>query len=176
MSGPGSGWHVRSATGPLASSRVAGETIAETIAAESGYFVIEPFDPAAKQDPRLIPIAVTRDAAPIVRIERPGRDLVLPNTKASVAVATSATDDFGVQSLEIRYTKVSGTGEQFEFEEGTLPVTVTRESDIVWKGVGQIPIASLKLEPGDALVYRAVAQDGRPGGRDLRPQIPFSSR
>jgi len=174
VSGPGSGWHVRSATGPLASSRVAGETIAETIAAESGYFVIEPSDhAAAKQDPRLIPIAVTRDAAPIVRIETPGRDLVLPNAKASVTVATSATDDFGVQSLEIRYTKVSGTGEQFEFEEGTLPVRVTRESDIVWKGVGQIPIASLKLEPGDALVYRAVAQDRRPGGRGLATSDTF---
>ena len=165
---------MRSAIGPLASSRVDGETIAQIIAAESGYFVIEPFDPvAAKQDPRLIPIAVTRDAAPIVRIETPGRDLVLPNAKGSVAVATSATDDFGVQSLEIRYTKVSGTGEQFEFEEGTLPVTVTRESDVVWKGVGQIPIASLKLEPGDSLVYRAVAQDGRPGDRGFATSDTF---
>jgi len=174
VSGPRSGWNVRSATGTLASSRLAGETIAETIAAESGYVVIEPLDQAAAtEDPRLIPIAVTRDRAPIVRVETPGRDLVLPNAKTPVAVAASASDDFGVHSLEIRYTKVSGTGEQFEFEEGTLPVTVTRESDVAWKAGGQIPIASLKLEPGDALVYRAVARDGRPDGRGLATSDTF---
>ena len=174
VSGPGSGWRVRSAIGTLPARRLAGETIAETIVAESGYVVIEPVDPAAaKENSRLIPIAVTRDATPIVRMETPGRDLVLPNAKASVAVEASATDDLGVQSLEIRYTKVSGTGEQFEFEEGTLPVTVTRESHVVWKAGGQIPLASLKLEPGDALVYRAVAQDGRPGGRGLATSDTF---
>jgi hypothetical protein len=60
-----------------------------------------------------------------------------------------------------------------EFEEGTLPVTVTKDRDVAWKARGQIAVASLKLGPGDALVYRAVARDRRPGDDGLATSDTF---
>ena len=52
----------------------------------------------------------------------------------------SASDDFGLQSLEMRYTKVSGTGEQFEFEEGSLPMGgVARERASRGRGARRLP-------------------------------------
>jgi hypothetical protein len=44
-----------------------------------------------------------------------------------------------------------------------LPTAVTRRSDRAWGADAVLSLASLKLEPGDALVYRAVAADERPG-------------
>jgi hypothetical protein len=174
VSGAGSAWRVRSASSSLASRVVAGETTVETVASESGYFAVEPIEESAPAGSRrLIPLVVTLDRSPNLRVETPGRDIVLADTKARVTIEASASDDFGLDALEIRYTKVSGSGEQFEFEEGTLPVTVTKDSDVAWKARGQIAMASLKLEPGDALVYRAVARDKRPGDDGLATSDTF---
>ena len=79
---------------------------------------------------RLLPVTVTPDRAPTIRIEAPGKDLLLPNAKPTIAVAASATDDFGLRSLELRYTRVSGSGEQFEFQEGTLPLAIAHETRV----------------------------------------------
>ena len=90
--------------------------------------------------------------------------LAMGNTaKATVPVAAAASDDFGLQSLDLRYTKVSGMGEQFEFVEGTLPLDIAKETGQSWKGKGAIALGRLGLQPGDALVYRVVARDRRPG-------------
>jgi hypothetical protein len=58
---------------------------------------------------------------------------------------------------------VSGTGEQFSFTEGSLPATIARASDRSWRIEATLSLRALKLEPGDALIYRAVAADRRPG-------------
>jgi hypothetical protein len=58
---------------------------------------------------------------------------------------------------------VSGSGEQFEFTEGTLPLGLLKPSDRAWAGTGTFNLATLGLEPGDSLIYRAVARDARPG-------------
>jgi hypothetical protein len=174
VSGPGAAWRVRSAAGALPSRESPGKTVVETRVSESGYFAIEPTqDAAAPRARRLIPLVMIPDRAPTVRVEIPGRDLIVQDGKASVAVEASASDDFGVHALEIRYTKVSGAGEQFEFEEGTLPLTVTRVSNASWRTRGRISLALLKLEPGDSLVYRAIARDGRPGDEGLATSETF---
>ena len=174
ISGPAPAWRVRSAAGTLPSRDVSGKVVVETRVSESGYFAVEPLQKAAGPgDRRLIPLIIIPDRAPTVRVETPGRDLIVPDAKASVGVEASASDDFGVHALEIRYTKVSGAGEQFEFEEGTLPVTVTRASNMSWRTHGRISLASLKLEPGDSLVYRAIARDGRRGDEGLAASETF---
>ena len=131
----------------------------ETVARDGGYFAIE-------QDAvsvRLIALAVTRDRSPSVKIEQPARDLLLPNATRSIPIRVSASDDLGLNSLELRYTKVSGSGEQFEFQEGALPLRVSRGSSREWRADAEMALARLNLEPGDSLVYRAVARDGRSG-------------
>ena len=171
--GAGSGWHIRFGARALAANRRGAATVADVVASESSYIAIEPLDRAATDSSRrLLPLTVIRDRAPTVRMGTPGRDLVLPDAKHDVAVQASASDDFGVRSLEIRYTKVSGTGEQFEFEEGTLPVVLTRGGD-AWQASGRIAVTALELGPGDTLVYRAVARDGRPGDSGMGESETF---
>lgn len=68
------------------------------------------------------------------------------------AYTVLATDDLGLQSLAIRYTKVSGSGEQFEFRAGELPLTVWRNRPTEWRGRTSRSIRDLDLREGDMLV------------------------
>ena len=172
--GAGAGWQIRFGARALATNRIDAMTVADVVVSEDSYVAIESRDRAATESSRrLLPVTVIRDRAPAVRLDLPGRDLVLPDAKRDVTVEASASDDFGIRSLEIRYTRVSGTGEQFEFEEGTLPVVLMRDSSVSWKASGRISAAAFKLGPGDALVYRAVARDGRPGDAGLGESDTF---
>jgi hypothetical protein len=112
---------------------------------------------------RTIPIVVLPDALPTVTLTAPGRDLVYAGGNASVAFAARATDDFGLRSLRLRYTKVSGSGENFAFEDGEIPLDVARQTPRDWSGRAIRSIGELNLKEGDMLVYRAVAADARDG-------------
>lgn len=136
----------------------------ETVVRESGYFAVEDASGGAR---RLIPLSVVRDRSPVVTVEQPARDLLLPEPRRVVPIRVKASDDFALSSLELRYTKVSGSGEQFEFVEGTLPLQVTRRSGREWGADGEMALARLNLAAGDSLVYRAVARDGRQGEAGL---------
>jgi hypothetical protein len=135
---------------------------------ESGYFAIE-----VESGSRLIPVTVTPDRAPVIKVDRPGRDLVVPTASRAIAVETHATDDFGLSELALRYTKVSGSGEQFEFVEGTLPLAIERRDSLAWHGRGELTLTRLGLAPGDSLVYRVVARDARRGDSGLATSDTF---
>lgn len=149
---------VRFGNVPLASSMVA---------SESGYFAVESPDSDERQGRLLIPLSVIRDRVPTVRIEAPGKDLYLATGSRTVPIAIRAADDLSLAKVELRYTKVSGTGEQFEFVEGALPVRLQRTSAREWQASGVLALGALRLGPGDSLVYRAIAQDGRAGANGL---------
>jgi hypothetical protein len=110
----------------------------------------------------LVPLTVVPDAVPDVHVTVPARDLRVTDATSAIAVHAAATDDLGLRMLAFRYTVVSGAGEQFTFKEGTLPTTVTKSSPRAWSADATLSLGSLHLEPGDALVYRAVAADARP--------------
>jgi hypothetical protein len=137
----------------------AAATAIETLT-ESGYFAIDTADGAMS---RLITVTVVPDRAPVVRVERPARDLLLPDSRSSVEVAAGVTDDIGISALSMHYTRVAGAGEQIEFVDGELPLQIARRNDQHWQSRGVIALPALKLEPGDSLVYRLVARDARPG-------------
>jgi hypothetical protein len=119
--------------------------------------------PGASAD-RLVSLRVHPDERPIVRIEQPAKDLIFPDASGQVAVAIAARDDVGLASLVLRYTKVSGSGETFTFEEGEWPIRIEHAGAGDWTAHAQLSLPALKLEEGDTLVYRAVARDGKPGG------------
>ena len=154
--------HVRFGAAGLSTRQEGGATIADLTLRESGYLAI---DDAHARGPRLIAVVVAPDRAPAVTVQKPGRDLLVPTAAPSIPVEASATDDFGLERLALRYTKVSGSGEQFEFEEGELPLAVIKdERDTrTWRARGELALSRLGLEPGDAIVYRLVARDGRSG-------------
>ena len=135
---------------------------------ESGYLAVD-----AGEIHRLVPLTVSPDRAPDVRITAPAKDLRVPSTATSIPIAATAADDLGLEAFDLRYTVVSGTGEQFTFTEGTLPSAVKRGSDRTWQLDATLSLAKLGLEPGDALIYRAVAADQRPGGTGIAASDTF---
>jgi hypothetical protein len=112
---------------------------------------------------RTLPLVVSPDALPSVKLTAPGRDLVYAGGNARIAFDAKATDDFGLRTLTLEYTKVSGSGEQFDFKEGQLPLSINRTNPRDWEGRVSRSLAELDLKEGDTLVYRAVAADQRPG-------------
>lgn len=110
-----------------------------------------------------IVVIVRADAAPDVRITAPGADLKRAAATGQVAIHVVAADDIGLRELRLRYTKVSGSGESFTFEDGEWPVRLQRRSPIMWEGDHVVDMAALGLGPGDSVAYHAVAHDARPG-------------
>ena len=112
---------------------------------------------------RLLAIAVTPDQRPLVRVTAPGRDLRLPAADGPLALVVDASDDHAVSALELRWVRMSGSGESFTFGEGRVPITdVTRDGATI-RGRVSWPLGRLSLEAGESLVYRVVASDGAPG-------------
>jgi hypothetical protein len=147
---------------------VSADGAARVTLTESGYLAVD-----AGAVHRLVPLTVTPDASPTVRITAPAKDLRFPSNAATIPIAAAADDDLGLASFELRYTVVSGTGEQFTFTEGTLPASVQRGSDRSWRLDARLALSALTLEPGDALIYRAVAEDRRPGGAGIASSDTF---
>jgi hypothetical protein len=137
------------------------EVTPPVLARASGYFVVEPQSHTSAS--MLIPLTVQPDRSPSVRITAPAKDLLLADGSATIRLSASASDDLGLDTLEIRYTRVSGSGEHFEFVEGTLPAAVRRRSTSEWQADATLALPALRLGPGDSVVYRAVARDERPG-------------
>jgi hypothetical protein len=127
--------------------------------AKTGFLAVSGDDGAR----RTIPIVVAPDALPSVRVTAPGRDLVYAGGNPRIAFEARATDDFGLRALALRYTKVTGSGENYEFQEGEIPLAVKHAGSRDWSGSASRSLADLGLKDGDMLVYRAVATDGRPG-------------
>ena len=129
-----------------------------------GYVALEPRgargEPGAR---RLIGLSVRADDAPRVRIAAPARDMIVPDSNRTIDVRIEADDDLAMSTLKLRYTKVSGSGERFTFAEGEVPVSITRASPTQWTARAGLALAPLLQEPGDLVVYRAVATDSRPG-------------
>jgi len=108
-------------------------------------------------------MTVRTDEAPHVRIVAPARDLIVPDRNRTLDVRLEADDDLAVGSLRLHYTKVSGSGERFTFSEGDVPVSITRTAAAQWSARAALALAPLLAEPGDLVVYRAIATDSRPG-------------
>lgn len=112
---------------------------------------------------RLLAIVVAPDARPVVRVTAPGRDLRVPRADAPIAVVVEATDDHAVTALELRWVRISGSGESFTFGEGRVPFTDVAREGAALRGRLSWPLAPLALERGESLVYRVVARDEAPG-------------
>jgi hypothetical protein len=140
--------------------RSAGGRFADRLQVTRTGFLAVATDDGAR---RTIPIVVSPDALPAVRLTAPGRDLVYAGGNPRIQFDARATDDFGLRTLALRYTKVTGSGENYEFQEGEIPLTIKAASAREWAGTASRTLADLGLKDGDMLVYRAVATDARPG-------------
>lgn len=114
------------------------------------------------RDARTIPVTVHADPLPLVTIERPGKDLLVGANAAPIEVRVTARDDLLLSALRLRFTKVSGSGEQFEFIDGDVPLALSPMSPTEWTARAHLDLSALQLAPGDLVAYRAAARDGRP--------------
>jgi hypothetical protein len=141
-----------------------GEFHADIVLEADGYIAVEPATADGRAGARrLIGITVRPDQPPRVRVTTPGHDLFLPDADRTLEVEIEATDDLGLASLSLRYTKVSGSGEQFTFADGEIPIALTRRDDRTWTGRTALRLNTFSLVAGDVLVYRGMAADRRPG-------------
>ena len=131
------------------------------VATRTGYLTVK----AGKRAQRVIPLVVSPDALPVVRLTLPGRDLVLADDTSRITFEARATDDYGLRSLTLQYTKVSGSGEEYRFDAGEIPLALTRTNGRDWSGSAAQAMAGLGLKDGDMIVYRASASDTKPGDR-----------
>ena len=134
-----------------------------TIAAD-GFIAVTPFGADAAAGPRrLMGVTATQDRPPVPRVTVPGKDIFRREATTTLDLTVEATDDLGLRTLQLAYTKVAGVGESFTFTEGEVPLTLTRPDGRQWRGTGTLSLPALTLEVGDMVVYRAVATDHRPG-------------
>lgn len=156
---------VASGMTPVAFARANDLWLHEFVATDSTVFLLRRTltDGGPPAEGRLLQVRVEPDRRPLVRIVNPAKDLVFGIANGRVPIGIEARDDLALATLALRYTKVSGSGETFSFEEGQLPVKVRAEGPSEWRGETQIDLDALKLVDGDTLVYRAIATDRKPG-------------
>jgi hypothetical protein len=151
------GQRVLDAAGP-------GEFVTGIIAEDDGFAAFEPrAADGSVGERRLIGITVRADQPARVRVTEPGHDLFLPDAARTLDVEIDATDDLGLVSLSLRYTRVRGSGEQFTFADGEMPLVLERRDGRSWIGRTTLRLDTLGLEPGDVFVYRGLASDAKPG-------------
>jgi hypothetical protein len=112
---------------------------------------------------RLVHLQVNADRRPVVRILTPAKDLIFGTPAGQVPIEIEARDDFALSSMALRYTHMTGSGETFTFEEAEVPLQIVRTSAGEWRAHVKLTLESLRLTDGDALVYRALASDRKPG-------------
>ena len=145
---------------PAAARMFTGQLLADT----DGYLSIAPIAADGTTGVRrLIGLAVASDRRPRVKISTPGHDLIVADGRRSVTLALEADDDLGLASLRMRYTRVKGSGENFSFTDGEVPLTIAQANDRAWTARADWSLTGLDLEPGDLVIYRGVATDARPG-------------
>jgi hypothetical protein len=157
------GW-IETADGRSAMSAAASGGLTGTVVVrQDGFLAIDAQRDSGADARRLIGVRVTPDAAPGVRITRPGRDLLFDDGRQTLSLEVAADDDLALASLRVVYTKVTGSGENFTFVDGDVPLAIARASERAWTARASWPLAPLALAPGDMVVYRAHARDRRPG-------------
>ncbi len=140
-----------------------GELRSLELTAERTRFLLLRFTDQTATPDRLLALLVKPDAAPIVRIKQPARDLVFGEPRGRVKVEIEASDDLALSTLSLRYTRVFGSGESMTFQEGELPLRVERADRGQWRATSDLSLEGLQLADGDTLVYRATTRDLRPG-------------
>lgn len=161
-------WH-REIDGHHVRFQPAGPRAMVTLTASTTKAVVVAFgaDPEAPNPPtRVMVLHVLPDKPPLVRVQAPAEDLLFAEPRGRVAVAISVQDDVAVESIALRYTRVSGSGEGLAFQEGTLPLIAETAVEGESTGRAIIDLSALRLSDGDSLVYRATARDGRPGSEE----------
>jgi hypothetical protein len=160
-------------TDPLQVSVIAGTRIQipaagrDWIATESAAVELRTGTDAS---PKFLSVIVTPDQPPNIRVVAPGKDAAYATPTGALDVTIQTTDDIGLASLSLRFTKASGGGENVAFTEGELPLRIERRGEQHWNARAELVLQSLGLADGDVLVYCAIARDTNPQGSPVQSE------
>lgn len=107
----------------------------------------------------VVPVIVTPDRAPDVQLTAPEADLVLAAPHGRIPVRATAADDYGVGPFTLSWSRTRGSGETFEYTEGTWPFGTLRRSERGAAGERVLDLDAMQLQAGDVIHIRAVAAD-----------------
>jgi hypothetical protein len=116
-------------------------------------------DPGAGVE-RVIPVEVLPDGPPQVELLEPERDLTLATGSGRLTLRAHAFDPFGVETFELNWVHTRGSGESFDFREGSMAWSELREDGDGVEGALTLDLDALGMGPGDVLHLRATATDG----------------
>lgn len=147
--------------GPLTPRAVdGGWSVAWTVGPDDRGISVAAVTSGEVVDRRVIPLRLTRDRAPSVSLVEPSEDLVLATASATIPIRARALDDFGVRTLTLHWVHSRGSGESFDFSEGTWPWDSEAIVESGVEGSYQLALPELSLAPGDVLHVRVTAEDG----------------
>jgi hypothetical protein len=108
---------------------------------------------------RIIVLDPRADAPPKIALTSPAKDTTLRVAQLVIQLNANATDDVGLRGAYFEYLITTGSGEIFNARTVTTPVVSfggARSGTIR----ATLDLASLKLNQGDVVSIRAIAQDG----------------
>ena len=108
---------------------------------------------------RVIVLDPRADAPPKIVLATPVRDTTLRTPRLVVQLNATTSDDVGLSSGHFEYLITTGSGEIFNARTITTPVVQFARSRSGSMST-TLDLASLKLDEGDVVSMRAIAQDG----------------
>ena len=132
-----------------------GRLVASFNVKTTGFYRVDLVAPDGASVPGSVQYAVEAlpDRPPTVRIEEPGRDTKVTSIE-EVTIAVGASDDYGVESLELRYRVNGGEEQKISLSDSGRGRTLEA------RAAHTLFLEEVKLVPGDLITYHAVARDG----------------
>jgi len=108
---------------------------------------------------RIIVLDPRPDTPPKIALTSPTRDTTLRAAQLVIQLVATATDDIGLRGAYFEYLITTGSGEVFNARTVTTPI-VNFDGSRSGSIRATLDLASLKLNQGDVVSIRAIAQDG----------------
>jgi hypothetical protein len=108
---------------------------------------------------RIVILDPHADAPPKIALISPTKDTTLRAAQLVIHLNAAATDDIGLRGAYFEYLVTTGSGEVFNARTITTPI-VNFDGSRRGSLAATLDLASLKLNQGDVVSIRAIAQDG----------------
>ncbi len=146
-------------------SAMIGNTLVEG-RSENGRWIVAapmPAKPVAltlrdRQFERIVVLDPRADSPPKIVLSAPARDTTMRVARLVIHLSASATDDIGLNSGYFEYLVTTGSGEVFNARTVTTPL-VRFNGSRAGTLSGTLDLGTLKLNQGDVVSIRAMAQD-----------------
>ncbi|HCP11454.1 MAG TPA: hypothetical protein DIT89_03895, partial [Planctomycetaceae bacterium] len=109
-------------------------------------------------EPPVYPIQVRRDAAPIVRVLDPARDLDVPANAVIPILAEAEDPDFLLRNVTLHYAVNGQARQPAEFLMDSASTGFVKS----WRGSYELNLSRLRVKPGDLVTWHLEARDNRP--------------